>query len=97
MDDEHVFALVEAVHGAHRDAVHSFAANAAIVDDVCHQASFRSKSNCGCQRPPRSESTFFEIVLCLPTAPGCQLMEAATSVRRRHYGSSQASKMRDCA
>ena len=35
MDDEHVLALVEAVHGAHLDAVHSFAANAAIVDDVC--------------------------------------------------------------
>ena len=35
MDDEHVLALVEAVHGAHLDAVHSFAANAVIVDDVC--------------------------------------------------------------
>ena len=34
VDDEHVFALVEAVHGAHLDAVHGFAANAAIVDDV---------------------------------------------------------------
>jgi hypothetical protein len=34
MDDEHVLALVEAVHGAHLDAVHGFAANAAIVDDV---------------------------------------------------------------
>src|SRR5262249_20801829 len=33
MDDEHVLALVEAVHGAHLDAVHGFAANAAIVDD----------------------------------------------------------------
>jgi hypothetical protein len=34
MDDEHVLALVEAVHGAHFDAVHDFAANAALVDDV---------------------------------------------------------------
>src|SRR4029453_3398104 len=34
MDDEHVLALVEAVHGAHVDAVHGFAANAALVDDV---------------------------------------------------------------
>src|SRR6516225_12472139 len=34
VDDEHVLALVEAVHGAHLDAVHGFAANAAIVDDV---------------------------------------------------------------
>src|SRR5947209_9850500 len=34
MDDEHVLALVEAVHGADFDAVHGFAANAAIVDDV---------------------------------------------------------------
>jgi hypothetical protein len=34
MDDEHVLALVEAVHGAHLDAVHGLAANAAIVDDV---------------------------------------------------------------
>ena len=34
VDDEHVLALVEAVHGAHVDAVHKFAANAALVDDV---------------------------------------------------------------
>jgi hypothetical protein len=34
VDNEHVLALVEAVHGAHFDAVHGFAANAAIVDDV---------------------------------------------------------------
>src|SRR6185312_242363 len=33
VDDEHVFALVEAVHGAHVDAVHNFAANTALVDD----------------------------------------------------------------
>jgi glutaryl-CoA dehydrogenase len=34
MDDEHVLTLVEAVHGAHLDAVHGFAANTAIDDDV---------------------------------------------------------------
>ena len=33
VDDEHVLALVEAVHGAHLDAVHDFAANTALVDD----------------------------------------------------------------
>src|SRR5258705_6880263 len=33
VDDEHVLALVEAVHGAHVDAVHDFAANTALVDD----------------------------------------------------------------
>ncbi len=34
MDDEHVLAFVEAVHRAHVDAVHNFAANATLVD-VC--------------------------------------------------------------
>jgi len=34
MNDEHVLALVEAVHGTHFDAVHEFAAYAALVDDV---------------------------------------------------------------
>jgi len=34
VDDEHVLALVKAVHGAHFDTVHGFAANAALVDDV---------------------------------------------------------------
>jgi hypothetical protein len=34
VDNEHVRALIEAVHGAHFDAVHGFAANAALVDDV---------------------------------------------------------------
>jgi hypothetical protein len=34
VDHEHVLALVEAIHGAHLDAVHDFAANAALVDDV---------------------------------------------------------------
>ena len=34
MDHEHVLALVEAIHGAHVHAVHGFAANAALIDDV---------------------------------------------------------------
>src|SRR3984893_18411105 len=34
MDNEHVLALVEAVDGAHLDAVHKLTANTAIVDDV---------------------------------------------------------------
>jgi hypothetical protein len=34
MDDEHILALVEAIHRAHNDAVHGFATNAHIVDDV---------------------------------------------------------------
>src|SRR5262249_60605273 len=36
VDDQHVLALVEAVHGAHGDTVHGFATNAVIVDDVGH-------------------------------------------------------------
>jgi hypothetical protein len=34
MDDEHILALVEAVHRAHCNTVHGLAANTAIVDDV---------------------------------------------------------------
>jgi hypothetical protein len=34
VDDQHVLALVEAIHRAHLDAVHRFATNAVIVDDV---------------------------------------------------------------
>ena len=34
VNDEHVLAFVKAVHGAHVDAVHGFAANTALVDDV---------------------------------------------------------------
>src|SRR5579862_1177078 len=36
MDDEHVLALVEAIHGADLDAVHVFAFDAIVVDDVGH-------------------------------------------------------------
>jgi hypothetical protein len=34
MDHKHVLALVETIHGAYLDAVHGFAANAALIDDV---------------------------------------------------------------
>ena len=34
VDHEHILALVEAIHGAHLDTVHGFAANAAFIDDV---------------------------------------------------------------
>ena len=34
VNDEHVLALVEAVHWTHFDAIHDFTANAAVVDDV---------------------------------------------------------------
>ena len=34
VDDQHVLAFVEAIHGAHGDTVHGFATNAAIVDDI---------------------------------------------------------------
>jgi hypothetical protein len=37
MDDEHVLALVEAVHGAHFDAVHVLALDAGFGDDVGHR------------------------------------------------------------
>src|SRR5712672_1326638 len=34
MDNEHVLALIEAVDGAHLDAVHKLTANTAIIDDI---------------------------------------------------------------
>ena len=40
MDNEHVLALIEAVDGAHLDAVHKLTANTTIVDDVGHLAFF---------------------------------------------------------
>ena len=36
VNDQHVFALVEAIHGADFNAVHIFAFNAVIIDDVGH-------------------------------------------------------------
>jgi hypothetical protein len=38
MNDEHILALVEAIHGAYFYAVHVFALNAILVDDVSHPA-----------------------------------------------------------
>jgi len=34
MDDEHILALVETVHGAHLYTIHILALDAALVDDV---------------------------------------------------------------
>jgi hypothetical protein len=34
VNDEHVLALIEAVHRTHLDTVHVLAANAALIDDV---------------------------------------------------------------
>src|SRR5262249_20587518 len=39
MNDEHVLALVEAIDGADRDAIHVLAADAIVVDDVGHSSS----------------------------------------------------------
>jgi hypothetical protein len=36
VDYQHVFALVEAIHGADFDAVHVFAFDAIVVDDIGH-------------------------------------------------------------
>ena len=36
VDDQHVFTLVEAIHGADFDAVHVFAFDAIVVDDIGH-------------------------------------------------------------
>jgi hypothetical protein len=46
VDDEHILALVEAVHGTHLDAVHVFAHDAFVVDDV-GQLSVLSASRSG--------------------------------------------------
>jgi hypothetical protein len=43
MDHEHVLALVETVNGADLDAVHGFAANTAIIDDVGQFSAPRTK------------------------------------------------------
>jgi hypothetical protein len=36
MDDQHIFALVEAIHGANFDAVHVFTFDTIVVDDIGH-------------------------------------------------------------
>jgi hypothetical protein len=46
-------------------------------------------------RPPENQDCFEIAILCLPRAPGCQLLEAATSVRCRFLGSSQESNALD--
>ena len=43
----------------------------------------------------RKPRLFLGSILCLPKAPGCQLLEAATSVGCRFLGSSQASNALD--
>jgi hypothetical protein len=42
MDDEHVLALVEAIHRAHLDAVHVFALDATFDNDIGHFRSLRA-------------------------------------------------------
>src|SRR3954447_17410382 len=42
VDDQHVLAFIEAVDGAHLDAIHVFAADAGFSDDVGHDVAFFS-------------------------------------------------------
>jgi hypothetical protein len=42
MDDEHILALVEAIHGAHLDAIHVFALDATFDDDISHLRALRA-------------------------------------------------------
>src|SRR5262249_50965812 len=57
MDDQHVLALVEAVHGAHLDAVHVLALDAIVVDDVGHRSSGSHHTvSSDARRLPPSES-----------------------------------------
>jgi hypothetical protein len=42
-----------------------------------------------------NQHSLLRSIYCLPTALGCQLIEAATSVRRRFWGSSKASNALD--
>ena len=37
MDDEHIFAFVETIHRAHFDAIHKFALDAVVGNDVGHE------------------------------------------------------------
>ena len=45
VDHEHVLALVETIHGAHLHAVHGFAANAALIDDVGQSCALSADRN----------------------------------------------------
>jgi hypothetical protein len=38
VDDEHILAFIETVHRTDLDAVHVFALNAALIDDIGHSA-----------------------------------------------------------
>jgi len=53
VNNKHVFALVEAIHRAYLDAVHNFATNAALIDDV-GQLSVPSANRRGREAYPRS-------------------------------------------
>ncbi len=57
MDDEHILALVEAIHGAHSDAVHGFAANAGLVDDVGQLSNLSADRSGGLIRDVRPPGT----------------------------------------
>jgi hypothetical protein len=37
MDNEHIFALVEAIYGTYLNAIHKLALNAAFIDDIGHR------------------------------------------------------------
>jgi hypothetical protein len=39
MNDEHIFALVEAINGAHLHAIHQLTLDAAFIDDICQMSS----------------------------------------------------------
>ena len=41
---------------------------------------------------PHPNATLFEVLLCLPTAPGLPLLETETSVRLRFLGRSRTSR-----
>jgi hypothetical protein len=45
MDDEHVVALIEAVHRTHFDAIHDLATNTILVDDIGQLSSVRHFAN----------------------------------------------------
>ena len=65
VDHKHVLTLVETIHGAYLDAVHGFAANAALIDDVgqsCVLSADRSGHNVG-------QKGFNGLVLSFPAVP----------------------------
>ncbi len=46
MNDEHILADIEAVDGTHLDAIHVFAFDAVVGDDVGHQRTFPPHDGC---------------------------------------------------